>query len=213
MKSILLFSAGKESIYCLHKDRPDLLLMFNYGQQAYRKERESIDYYAEKFCIPRLVLDVPPALMNLPSGMRGGPLGNHVVMRNVIFLTLAANYAVNHGFNELKVGAANTGSYNDGNTHFVADLNVLFKKLYGVSVKAPSGHLRPEEIGPLLMNGKYDLEKFWSCDKSESVRADTSWGHCGVCEKCRGYLTEYACYPNPTRRQTAFINRFYRRYL
>lgn len=212
MKSLLLFSAGKESIYCLHEASPDLLLMFNYGQQAYRKERESIDYYASKFGIPRVVLDVPPALLNLPAGMRGGVLGSHVVMRNVVFLSLAANYAVTNGYNELLVGAASTGNYTDGDTAFVRDLDTMFQKLYSLEVHAPSGKLDSSKISALLMNGKYDLEKFWSCD-SNGENSDTTWGHCGICEKCRGYLTEYANYDHPTRRQTAFINRFYRRFL
>jgi 7-cyano-7-deazaguanine synthase len=201
MRSILLFSAGKESIFCLHHAKPSLLLHFNYGQKSYKKEVESLNYYSERFSVLANSIVVPKDLLNPPPGITEGVGNSHVPLRNLLFLTVAANYAVTFGYGEVIFGGVDSEKYTDNDVLFGEDLDRMFRQMYGVRVSTPVGGIKQDMVAHELMRRRMDVSHLWSCDQDGER-------HCGVCDKCRGYAVEKFNNPEPTKYQKAFYDRF-----
>lgn len=179
MDTIILFSAGRESLYNLYKELKTgseiKLLLFNYGQKSFKKEKKSLEYYAAKYKLQSIILrtsiKIPTAISKATNE------DNHVVLRNFIFIGLAINYF--GAYNKYLFGANKTEKYNDGSTEFVKDIAYLIKKLYPTAIiNSHSKNIKTEEVLIKLVKSEFDISHIWFCDNNKEKM-------CGECFKCK----------------------------
>lgn len=187
MKSILLFSAGKESVYQLHRKSNEigLLLLFNYGNKAFYVELNSAVYYGKLFDIPVRVIDLP--FMNVPPAIKDGIDCNpYVAQRNLIFTSIALHIAETENFNKVLVGVIADGIDYDGSPDFITDMNYVKGSNKNIKVESYTKKLTTHQVIKGLMRLNYDISHLWSCDNPVDKK------FCGKCAKCVNTLREIA---------------------
>lgn len=183
MKTLLLFSGGKESVFALHKATISQMLYFNYGQASYKSELASLKYYSKRFGVP---YDVHKVTLFSPLAITEGlPGDNHVVFRNGVFMSIAVNYALNRGFDALSLGVTKTGGDGDDSDRFLSRFKDLLRTVYPNKLKiiSPTANYTPHRMRELIMEPGVDYSRVWSCDRSGKR-------HCGECSKCQAFLKE-----------------------
>jgi len=151
-KKVVVLSGGQDSTTCLFIEKQlkhDLIAVtFNYGQR-HKVECEAAKIIAKIANVPHEVIDIPDVL-------RGGTLlegklhtyknydemvkkvGNkvestYVPVRNMVFLTIAANYALSKGINTLVTGVcgSDTANYPDCTPDFIRKAQKALSAAYG----------------------------------------------------------------------------------
>lgn len=187
MGSLILFSGGKESIYNLYNTKDaKCLLIFNYGQASFKREKESAIYYALKFGIVwvekdiRGVLDIPPAIRF------GGKGDINVSMRNTLFISIAVNYAKATGLTNVVVGVVKSlNKYvNDGFNAYLKDISSIVKHTENITLDSPSSKKFSWQIHKFLVE-KADVSYLWLCQEGKG-----HYRNCGKCEKCITFIEE-----------------------
>jgi 7-cyano-7-deazaguanine synthase in queuosine biosynthesis len=188
MKSILLFGGGKETVYNIHNSEDvKLLLYFNYGQKAYKKELKSLHYYSRKFKIPYRVINLKN-IIHAPYSIRTGqPQGSsNVVMRNTIFTGIAVNIAKSIDCDNVIIGTvkahASIKYTNDGFQHWLSDIKQIVWRTEGITLKSPSSTKTFEQICQYLIE-QADISQLWLCE-------DNFKTPCGNCNKCNKFKEE-----------------------
>jgi 7-cyano-7-deazaguanine synthase len=204
-RAVVLLSAGLDSVvsFKIAYDTFDqiMCLTFAYAQKALSKETE----YAAKICamykVNHLIISLPwyasftgaltdqttppPRVSSLTLNdlaiTRETARAVWVPARNAVFLSVAAAFCENFGYNSVVVGfnkeEANT--FPDNSTDFVASFNEALKyaTLTRVEVVAPLIEYNKAEIAALGLRIGAPLEWSWSCYTAEGAP-------CGICESC-----------------------------
>jgi 7-cyano-7-deazaguanine synthase len=202
--AVVLLSAGLDSVvaFKLAVDTYDEIacLTFDYGQKAHSVEIE----YAAKICS---MYHVAHQVIKLPwyTGFVGalttdtqlpqlkGKLMEDIALtretaslvwvpaRNAVFLSVAAAFCENYGYEAVVVGfnKEEAETFPDNSANFVASFNqaLEYGTLNKVEVRAPLIEYEKTEIAALGLNIGAPLEWSWSCYGAQ----DTP---CHVCESC-----------------------------
>lgn len=189
-KAVLLLSGGVDSVTLLHEivgQYEVRCLSFYYGQ-SHDKELSCANYWANKWRVPMIRVDLPGQLFAGSSLTKGkldvgakDSAGVVVPNRNSTFLNIAASYAASFG-GEYVFFAANKddeAGFKDCRIEFVQSLNRLLE-LAGVGVKvcAPYAAITKAQI---MARGKklgVDYSKTWSCYAGGEEP-------CGKCNACK----------------------------
>jgi 7-cyano-7-deazaguanine synthase len=202
--AVVLLSAGLDSVvsFKLAVDTYDAIscLTFDYGQKARSVETE----YAAKICniyrishqvitlpwyagfVGALTTDSPLPQLNRqliedPALTRETANLVWVPARNAVFLSIAAAFCENYGYETIIVGfnKEEAATFPDNSANFIASFNqalecATFKK---VKVRAPLIEYDKAKIAALGLKIGAPLEWSWSCYDAQ----DTP---CRVCESC-----------------------------
>jgi 7-cyano-7-deazaguanine synthase len=203
MKSVIPLSAGLDSTVAFKHtyDRCSelLALTFDYGQRAAANEIKRAIRICSEFDVPHEVIELPWV------GRFGGALTDSsalpelapheldsiaatdsakrvwVPARNLLFLSIAAGYAEDRGYELITVGfdAEEAATFPDNSSEFVERFNRVLE--YGTlkppAIDAPLLNLDKAEIVRLGIAIDAPLGLSWSCYESGDLP-------CGVCESC-----------------------------
>ena len=174
---LLLYSGGLDSTVLLYNMKPPAAIFINYGQ-THSKEYDKAKWHCLRLKIPLHVLNLPPLQ---GSSLTGGDGSFIVPCRNLIFLAMAANWAVAHGHDQITIGA------NAADRDLFPDCRLGFLEYVRHAIKGSGYELRVE--APLLNMNKKDIAyraKFlgvkrsmvWSCYAGGDKP-------CGKCQACK----------------------------
>jgi 7-cyano-7-deazaguanine synthase len=180
MRTIILFSGGRESLINLHiesKVNKDIIcVLYDYGQKSFRRELLALNYYAKKYKVKKKVIKIN---IKIPKAIKEGKRGNdHVINRNLIFISHAINYFYIKDKIKFLVGCVKHSSkYIDGDVKFLKDINTIISKLYpNVVVDAHTKNFKGYETYRYVLRNT-DYSHLWFC-MSDGEKP------CGKCEKC-----------------------------
>jgi len=203
MRSVILLSAGLDSSVAFKHayDRCSelLALTFDYGQRAAAKEIKHATQICRKFDVPHEVIELPwigqfggaltdasalPELAEheLDSGAAADSARRvWVPARNLLFLSIAAGYAENSGYELITVGfdAEEAATFPDNSSEFVERFNraLEYGTLKPPTIDAPLIDLDKTGIVRLGVAIDAPLGLSWSCYESGDLP-------CGACESC-----------------------------
>jgi 7-cyano-7-deazaguanine synthase len=214
-RAIVLVSGGLDStvaLYWAHKEYGGALaaLSFDYSQR-HARELLFAAYHCVKLHVPHRVIHLPwfsdfrsSALTNpeLPVPHIRDVLGHpqpvtYVPFRNLLLLTIGAQYAEEYGAEDVVYGAQlhDLYGYWDAAAEFVRRLNAVFElnRLARIRVVAPlAGNSKGDNVKLGLQLG-VDFTHTWSCYKGLEK-------HCGSCPTCAERRKAFvdAGVPDPT---------------
>lgn len=221
-KAVCLCSGGLDSTVAATIARRSgmdvYLIHVSYGQQAERREIESVERIADAIGASDLMCARMDLFRNLSALTTRGariPRGKEVSLdsettpptwvycRNTVLLSMAAAYAEYLEAESIYVGfnAEEAMSYPDNRPEFVKRFNALLERAVASfsrppKVVAPLVDMRKKDIVRIGAEIKAPLELTWSC-YLDGER------HCGTCESCqhrrRGFME--AGVPDPTAYQ------------
>ncbi|MDD1702564.1 MAG: 7-cyano-7-deazaguanine synthase QueC [Methanoregula sp.] len=200
-KAVLVFSGGMDSTTLLY----DLLgqgynvyaLTFDYHQK-HRKEIRCAEKICKKLNVPQKIVDVSVLNALAPSSLTRDnwdvPEGSYtdetmkqtvVPNRNMVFLSLAASYAIGIGAGNLFY-AAHAGDhaiYPDCRPVFVSAMTTALHLCdwHDVYLQVPYIRMSKGDIAKKGMALGVDYADTWSCYKGEEI----SCGKCGACTERR----------------------------
>lgn len=184
-KALVVFSGGQDSTTCLYHARTKFnevrALSINYGQR-HARELQAAERIAELAGAEHEIINVPDILQSTSpltdrraeleqyadwQSLPGGLEKTFVPMRNMLFLTLAANRAVAWGCDVLVTGVCQEdfGGYPDCRETFIFSLKNAMR--YGLALKPDDPFGRFEILTPLM-----------HMTKAESVRLALSLSGC-----------------------------------
>ncbi|MDR2595536.1 MAG: 7-cyano-7-deazaguanine synthase QueC [Fibromonadaceae bacterium] len=169
-KKVVVFSGGQDSTTCLFMEKAaghDLIAVtYNYGQ------RHKVECEAAK--IIAKIAGIPHEVINFPEVLRGGTLldggdlhtykdyqtmveevgdsveNTYVPVRNMVFLSLAANYALSKGIDFIVTGVcgSDTANYPDCSLKFIKKAEKALSAAYGNKffISAPLAKFSKKEI-------------------------------------------------------------------
>lgn len=200
MKTILIYSGGLDSTVLLF----DLIergytvkaLSFNYSQR-HLKELKTATYFAKKLNIEHKIIDLSSliscfgnsALVDkkqiLPDQKYATDNLKTTVVpnRNMIFISIAAAWAISEKYNTVSYAAHNndTALYPDCRETFASSLNKTLQLAdwHPVSLLRPYIDLSKSDIVKKAHTLKNipPLQKTWSCYAGQDI-------HCGTCSTC-----------------------------
>lgn len=177
MKKLLLYSGGMDSTLVLYQQKPDECLFLAYGQ-AHLKEW----WFAKKHCE---ITKTPITRLELPklqgSTLTGGGGTCVVPARNLVFLSIAANYAEANGFDEILLGCNKDdhADFPDCRSDFWISIHHLLKQMeMGVILRVPLINFTKKKIMRELALIGVDKDETWSCYAGSDKP-------CGKCEACK----------------------------
>ena len=181
-KSLILLGGGLDSttlLVDLVKQGTKLMdaIFFDYGQKAFMKEWESVEYFCDKYNVRFKVVEVDIGQIASCSIMEGSKVGkrasqNVLVGRNSIFLSMAVTYACTLNATNIYVGFHDepvNSRFEDATMSFVSSFNeyiksYLPKEHQKIRVVAPYSPLTREEV--LNIGNRLDpdiVAKSWTC--------------------------------------------------
>lgn len=174
---LLLYSGGLDSTVLLYEMRPAVALFCDYGQ-THAKEKEKAKWHCDKLAIPFHVLTLPPLQGSSLTGCEGTFI---VPARNLIFLAVAANFAIANGHDEINIGA------NATDRDLFPDCRLGFLEYVRHAIKGSGYEMRVE--APLLNMTKSDIAERAI---TLGIRRSTVWWcytggqkPCGECGSCK----------------------------
>jgi 7-cyano-7-deazaguanine synthase in queuosine biosynthesis len=183
-KVVLLFTGGFESLYNLDKlsKTYDIHLFYvDYGQDNIEKELSAIGYYIEIYKDSvKSFRKVTYPLQFEPIRDKDGNVHNvDIPCRNLLFLSMAGNYATSMGIKKVAYGAVDLGSsWFDGGYLFYEEARYLFAKSYKIKLLAPAMNVPFVKLAKKLSTLDYSHLTF--CPDGENEKRN-----CGVCDKCQ----------------------------
>jgi len=186
---IVLFSGGLDSTVLLYQamkeGRLHSALWFRYAHPAAPHEHRAASeivrqLYTRGVEVP--LIEISPPLfgaeaMHLGAGEPGARV---VAARNLVFLSLAVNYAASRGAREVWYGAnlADAADYPDCRPDFVGKMGLLSAP-WGVEVRAPLIAMSKEAILARAAALEVPVELTWSCYEPRLGAP------CGTCNSCK----------------------------
>jgi len=208
-KSLVLLSGGLDSVVnfavAYEKTDVELILTFDYGQEAVDKEIKSSRMIAQKYKILHHIIP-----LDFLSSMNSSLTGGHnrtgkipdfdknklddkeyslktaravwVPNRNGIFLSIAAAYADSYSFDEIVTGfnKEEGKTFPDNSKDFIKISNQAFKlsTMYHPIVKSYTADKTKSEIVKMGKDFNAPFEYVWSCYHGGKKM-------CGKCESCQ----------------------------
>lgn len=187
LPSVLIMSGGIDTVTLLHYlhsfEIPIQVLTFDYGQLA-QNEIEMAKYHCQKLKVPHLI-------MKIGEDELAGNLKNNehifscpdtlVGSRNLMFLSIAITYALEHGYSRVYYGSIgfNDPTYLDCSPEFIHSLNItaLQGDVREVQVRAPLITYSKEDVVELALRMGVEIEKSWTCYDNHDLQ-------CGRCAGC-----------------------------
>ena len=201
MKAVLIFSGGMDSTTLLydliHEGYEVSAITFDY-RQKHHKEIRCAEKTCKKLQVPHKIIDVSVLNDLAPSSLTRAqwdvPEGNYaeetmkqtvVPNRNMVFLSLAASYAIGIGAKDLFY-AAHAGDhaiYPDCRLAFVSAMTTALHLCdwNDVTLHAPYLMISKGDIVKKGLALNVDYVDTWSCYKGE----DLPCGKCGACTERR----------------------------
>lgn len=199
-KAVVVFSGGQDSTTCLfwalETFQEVRAVTFDYGQR-HREEIEVAKEITQEIGVPHAILDMsllnqlaPNALtrkeIDIEAGEAGELPNTFVEGRNLLFFSVAAIYASQHGAKHIVTGVSETdySGYPDCRDSFVKSLNVsinlaLDKNLVLHTPLMWRDKKETWELADQLGKLSYVKEKTLTC--YNGIRGDG----CGECPACR----------------------------
>jgi len=193
-KAVILLSGGLDSTtllyYIISKGFTAYPLVISYGQR-HQKEILSAKNISELLGLEKKQIDLNPDIfgVNALTGGQDIPLEGYnaanmaltvVPNRNMVFLSMAASYAVSIGA-EMICYAAHSGDhalYKDCTVEFVSLMGKVIRYTNGVELYAPFIKLTKIDIAEIGRELGVPFELTWSCYQGGDEP-------CGVCATCR----------------------------
>jgi 7-cyano-7-deazaguanine synthase len=175
-KSLLLYSGGLDSTVLLYELRPALALFISYGQR-HQKEYDKAKEHCEKLGITLLDRKI-----ELAGGVADEGEAFICPIRNLVFLSLAANLAIEHDCNQITIGCNLTDKelFPDCRPGFLEYVrHAIISSGYDLRVEAPFIMVDKAEIGERAKKIGITPESVWSCYKG----GDEPCGECVACEE------------------------------
>lgn len=169
-------------LFCRHKDFNIECLSFDYGQR-HKKELEAAKKIAKSYGLKHEIIKA-----NYFEGcalvgdeiLEDGPSETAIVPnRNMVFLSIAAAYAVQKGakFISWSVVKDDADIFQDCRSEFLKNINNTLRRTTGVTVLAPFIAKTKIQIVKEAKDHGIDFSQSWSCYKGGEKP-------CGVCGAC-----------------------------
>lgn len=175
---LLLYSGGLDSTVLLYEMRPAVAVFCYYGQ------RHAVEIFkAQDHC---KALGIPLVELR-PGKLQGSTLtygreGNFIVpVRNLVLLSVAANYAVAHGHDQITIGANATDRdlFPDCRAGFLEYVrHAIMASGYEMRVEAPLLNLTKQEIAEKAKILGITRDSVWWCYEGGDEP-------CGECQACK----------------------------
>jgi len=215
-KAIVLLSGGLDSTVSMAAAINDgytikMSLMFDYGQKAFKKEKDAAQKISKHYKIAFECIELPwlknvttSSLVNknkkLPKVSEAELFDEKLAQenaklvwtpnRNGVFLNIAACYAEKMGVDTLISGfdVEEAQTFPDNSRSFIDAINssFYFSTLNHVRVKSYVAELNKKEIVGLGRHIRVPLNLIWSCYDG----GKTPCGHCESCARCRRAFKE-----------------------
>ena len=197
-KIVLIFSGGMDSTVLLYdlisQNKEVIAVSFDYGQK-HKKELLAAKRIAEENKIEHQVLDISSLTQHISNSSLTNseievPDGHYassnmaitvVPNRNMIFLSIAAGFAINRGIHQLAYGAHRGDHfiYADCREEFVSAISQTFKLCDNTPVILQAPYLNYSKADICKLGSKLNVPfvNTWSCYKGHDL-------HCGQCGTC-----------------------------
>lgn len=206
-KAVVLLSGGLDSLVSLgitlEEFEVSLVLLFNYGQRSFEKERMAVERICKHYNLPFKQLDLEwlkeittTSLVNVDTllpeytvenidssadNLKSSAKAVWVPNRNGVMLNIAAAFAESLGCEAVVFGAnaEEASTFPDNSKSFADKLteSLSYSTSNGVRVYVPLAEKTKSEIVAMSIEKTIPLEIVWSC----YARSDR---HCGKCESC-----------------------------
>lgn len=175
-RAILLYSGGLDSTLLLHEKTPSLALFLRYGQRHLK------EFWKAKENCDSLGIPLIERSVELTGGVASDGDAFICPVRNLVFLGIAANVAVQQSCDEILIGCNKTDK------ELFPDCRLGFLEFVRHAIKGSGYELRVE--GPLLNSSKEEIgrravklgitsEQVWSC----YAGGDEPCGECVACKE------------------------------
>jgi 7-cyano-7-deazaguanine synthase len=174
---ILLYSGGLDSTVLLYEMRPAAAVFFDYGQ-THTKEKEKAKWHCGKLAIPFHIITLP----TLQGSSLTGGTGTFIVpARNLIFLAMAANFAIARGHDQITIGAnaSDRDLFPDCRLGFLEYVrHAILDSGYELRIEAPLLYMTKHEIAQRARVLGVKRSMVWSCYAGGEEP-------CGACQACK----------------------------
>lgn len=195
-KGIILLSGGLDSLISLDIAKKqcniELALTFNYGQKAFKDEKEASEQIAKFYNIKHEIIELP-FLKNITTNALTDPNDNNfntlesvwIPNRNGLFLNIAACYCDKFGYDYIIFGAnlEEGRAFSDNTKEYIEIADKFFK--YSTAkhplVLAPCVGFDKVQIINYAIDNAVNLNLIKSCYKD----SNNSKKHCGECMSCK----------------------------
>lgn len=175
MNPLLLYSGGLDSTVLLYELRPAIALFISYGQR-HAKEYWSARQHCEALGIPLMVRKI-----DLDGGVASDGDAFICPVRNLVFLSIAANVAIAEGCDQITIGCNLTDKklFPDCRPGFLEYVrHAIMGSGYDLRVEAPLVTADKEEIGQRARALGIDPASVWSC----YAGGEEPCGECVACQ-------------------------------
>ena len=179
MKIICLISGGVDSttlLFRLHGKGHHIVPLFvNYGQKSYTQEKNAAAYACKLLKLKLNIIDIS-GLSVIKSGLTHKKISIEEPFypnRNLILLSIAAAFSVNHSCNVIAIGVIGKTNFLDQSKSFLNDAEKTLSYGRKIIILAPLSQLNKLEVVRLAKNNNIRLDFTYSC-------------YCGSipCQKC-----------------------------
>jgi 7-cyano-7-deazaguanine synthase in queuosine biosynthesis len=198
-KLIMTFTGGRESLltlHRLHKDYDITLVLYDYGQLAYAKEYEALQYYTKKYNVKQSYTYKIP--MVLPTSLVEGNIEKDFVpFRNHVFIYHLLHLAESFGISIVAFGITKGVSSLDTSVAFSRQIKASLNQINSkIRIITPLRNIQEKSLHRVLITEKVDIKKLWFCNTKEEK-------HCGNCYKC---LNLQKLYKKGNKKDTTWCN-------
>lgn len=191
-KHVLLLSGGLDSTTMLwmYRDLKPECLTFDYGQRHSREIHHAREIAHDAGC-HHVVIKLPQLQGSYLTGDVALTDGASTVVpnRNMIFLSVAANYVGDNGHLYFGGHASDHEVYPDCRPDFLASLSTALGLACGVTLHCPFQNTNRDQIAELAKSLGAPVAKTWSCYTGE----DEPCGYCPACEGRQKIEWRFAC--------------------
>lgn len=186
--ALAVVSGGLDSVAALYMSldiySPVLVLTFDYGQPAFKKEHAAAGFFARQLGLERRLIRIDWLREHVPEALDAGPSSDEAVWvpnRNGVFVNAAAALAEAEGLRHIVFGfnREEAVSFPDNSPQFMeaANRSLSHSTRNKAKVVSPTVEMDKKALVQELVKRGADLRRLWSCYGAGRY-------HCGVCPSC-----------------------------